>query len=101
MAMPQLLETEIQPGHEPPAYPTRPAVGATATLFLPGAQASGTASPRLVSQVDGGGGHSGKRGSEVHFGLGQVKNGERLRVELRWRDGEGRVTDTGTGLRLQ
>ena len=46
---------------------------------------------RLVGQVDGGSGHSGKRAPELHFGLGRLGAGTPLRVDLRWRDGAGRV----------
>jgi hypothetical protein len=45
----------------------------------------------MVAQVDGGSGHSGKRAPELHFGLGRVAAGTPLRVDLRWRDGDGRV----------
>lgn len=63
---------------------TRPAVGAQATVWLPDGH-------RMVAQVDGGSGHSGKRAPELHFGLGRLAPGTPLRVDLRWRDGEGRV----------
>jgi hypothetical protein len=45
----------------------------------------------MVDQVDGGSGHSGKRAPELHFGLGRLAPGTTLRVDLRWRDGNGRV----------
>jgi enediyne biosynthesis protein E4 len=63
---------------------TRPAVGAQATVWLPDGR-------RMVAQVDGGSGHSGKRAPELHFGLGRLAPGTPLRVDLRWRDGAGRV----------
>jgi hypothetical protein len=63
---------------------SRPAVGAAATVRLPDGR-------RLVSQVDGGSGHSGKRAPMLHFGLGAIAAGTPLQVDLRWRDGEGRV----------
>jgi hypothetical protein len=85
-----VARTEVRAGHGPPPYPTRPAVGATATVFLTAEPSTGR---RLVGQVDGGAGHSGKRGAELHFGLGTVQPSTRLRVELRWRDGEGRLRD--------
>jgi hypothetical protein len=44
---------------------------------------------RLVGQVDGGNGHSGKRSPELHFGLGALPKGARLQVEVAWRDGTG------------
>jgi hypothetical protein len=63
---------------------TRPAVGTQATVWLPGGG-------RMTAQVDGGSGHSGKRAPELHFGLGRAAPGTPLRVDLRWRDGAGRV----------
>ncbi len=63
---------------------SRPAVGAQATVWLPDGR-------RLVGQVDGGNGHSGKRAPELHFGLGRTGAGTPLRVDFRWRDGAGRV----------
>jgi hypothetical protein len=62
---------------------SRPAVGAAATVHLPGGR-------RLVGHADGGSGHSGKRSPEIHFGLGRTPAGAPLRVEVRWRDGAGR-----------
>jgi enediyne biosynthesis protein E4 len=63
---------------------TRPAIGAEATVWLPDGR-------RRVAAVDGGSGHSGKRAPELHFGLGNLPAGTPLRVDLRWRDGQGRV----------
>ena len=48
----------------------------------------------MVSQVDGGSGHSGKRAPEVHFGLGRLDPATPLRVDVRWRDGQGRPRAT-------
>lgn len=59
-----------------------PAIGATAVVTLP----DGT---RLVSEVDGGSGHSGKRSPELLFGLDDVSDGVRLNVALSWRDLQG------------
>jgi hypothetical protein len=61
---------------------SRPAVGAEAAVRL----ADGRL---LVRQVDGGNGHSGKRGSELLFGLG--KSRAPVAVTVRWRDGGGRA----------
>jgi len=47
-----------------------------------------------VAQVDGGSGHSGKRAPEVHFGLGRMSPATPLRVDVRWRDGQGRPRAT-------
>ena len=58
-----------------------PAIGAVARLTLPSGQ-------RLISRVDGGGGHSGRRSPEIHFGLGPITSP--LTVEIEWRDLHGR-----------
>lgn len=70
-----------QPGTDPT---TRPAIGAFATVYLPDGR-------RLVAQVDGGNGHSGKRSTDLHFGLGQLSPNQTSRVELRWRDSVGQA----------
>lgn len=44
----------------------------------------------LVSQVDGGNGHSGRRSPEVHFGLGVLDAKAELRVAVSWRDRTGK-----------
>lgn len=62
--------------------PGSPALGATATLTLPGGR-------RLLGHVDGGSGHSGKRSAEVHFGLGELGPEVPLGVELTWRGPDG------------
>jgi hypothetical protein len=59
-----------------------PAIGAQATVLLPGGR-------RLEAQVDGGNGHSGKRSPTLHFGLGTQR--APVRVRLRWRDLQGSV----------
>ena len=55
-----------------------PAIGAEARVTL----ANGR---KLVSQVDGGNGHSGRRSPDIHFGLGAVEKSKPVDVELRWR----------------
>jgi len=60
--------------------PGRAAIGTSVTVELPDSR-------KLVSFVDGGTGHSGKRSHEVHFGLGKLPVGSKLRVSLRWREG--------------
>jgi hypothetical protein len=72
-----------RPGHPGAETASRPAIGAEAIVHLPDGQ-------RLLAQVDGGNGHSGKRSPDLHFGLGRV-GGEPLRVDLRWRDPSGAV----------
>jgi hypothetical protein len=59
--------------------PSRAAIGAEARVVLRGRAP-------LVQQVDGGNGHSGKRSSDLQFGLGQLAGNEPVTVELRWRD---------------
>ncbi len=76
--------TRARPGHPGTDTPGRPAIGAEATLLLPDGR-------RLVAQVDGGNGHSGKRSPDIHFGLGRVSAGTPLKVALRWREPGGRV----------
>ncbi|MDJ0795847.1 MAG: CRTAC1 family protein [Calothrix sp. MO_167.B12] len=61
-----------------------PAIGTTATVNLPDGR-------QLVAQVDGGNGHSGARSSELHFGLGNIKNDVQLPVKVQWRDTTGQV----------
>jgi len=73
-----------RPGHPGPGMRGRPAIGASATLILPDGR-------RLVSQVDGGSGHSGKRSPDLHFGLGSRQDGARFPVEISWRDSRGDV----------
>ncbi|MBQ0988641.1 CRTAC1 family protein [Micromonospora sp. PSH03] len=75
---------------------THPApAGATAATGTAGSPVVGaqvkvtTADGRvLLGRVDGGSGHSGKRSSEVHIGLGKNVTGP-VRVELNWRDRTG------------
>jgi len=62
--------------------PGRPAIGASATVWLPDGR-------RMVSQVDGGSGHSGKRSPDLHFGLGSLVPSTVLKVSLLWRDSAG------------
>ena len=79
----QALSTQAYAGAVRLPVPTRPAVGASASLVLTNQQ-------RLTAQVDGGNGHSGASGPELHFGLGTLKP-SRVAVELRWRDPQGLV----------
>lgn len=55
-----------------------PAIGASATIK----RADGL---RLVGQVDGGSGHSGRRSPDLHFGLGESGHTRPVEVEIRWR----------------
>lgn len=77
-------KTKVYSGHTGADNLGRPAIGASATLHLPNG-------PRLVAQVDGGNGHSGKRSPDLHFGLGAIPRDTKLRVDLRWRGPGGHV----------
>jgi len=68
-----------QAGHQAVGHP---AIGAQAVVRLPDGR-------RLIAQVDGGNGHSGKRSSDLHFGLGDNKGP--VQVEISWRDAQGRM----------
>jgi hypothetical protein len=81
-------KTSVRIGH-PKRWtegPSRPAIGAAVTVHLPDGR-------RLVAQVDGGNGHSGQRAPDVHFGLGTQDASRPLKVDVRWRGGDGRVRD--------
>src|SRR5262245_13328684 len=82
-------DTETEGVAERPGLPGagirgRPAIGATAAINLPGGR-------RLVAQVDGGSGHSGKRSPELHFGLGRMPEDSKFPTEISWRDSLGQV----------
>jgi hypothetical protein len=78
----QALRTRA--GHPGPDLYGRPAIGAAAAVHL-------GSSRTLVAQVDGGSGHSGKRSPDLHFGLGDFPAGEKVTVDLRWRDPGGKI----------
>ncbi|HTI70439.1 MAG TPA: CRTAC1 family protein [Candidatus Limnocylindria bacterium] len=71
-------------GHPGADTPGRPAFGAAAQVILPDGR-------KLVAQVDGGSGHSGRRSPDIHFGLGTLPAGTRIPVALKWRDTQGRM----------
>ncbi len=77
-------KTVVLNGHPRSDRPSRPAIGAAATVHLRDGR-------RLVSQVDGGSGHSGKRAPDIHFGLGDVVASELLNVDVRWRGPDGKL----------
>lgn len=62
--------------------PGSPVVGAQVRVTTPDGRT-------LVNRVDGGGGHSGKRSTDVHIGLGEVSGPVDARIT--WRDREGTV----------
>jgi len=80
-----------QGGHPNAKTPGRPAIGATATVHLPDGR-------KLVAQVDGGSGHSGKRSPDLHFGLGRLTGSAPLQVDLRWRGPNGQVHEKTVAL---
>lgn len=87
------VATRSAPGHPDLALHGRPAIGATARLVLPDGR-------KMVGQVDGGNGHSGRRSPDLHFGLGGLPaTAEALPVELKWRDPAGVVHDGKIQLR--
>ena len=75
---------QVRDGHPSTDLYGRPAFGASVSVELPGGR-------KFFGQVDGGSGHSGKRSSDLHFGLGQINPDTPLKVELAWRDGSGKV----------
>jgi hypothetical protein len=77
-------KTVVLKGHPRADRPSRPAIGAAVTVYLPDGR-------RLVSQVDGGSGHSGKRAPDIHLGLGNVEPDVLLNVDVRWRGADGKM----------
>jgi hypothetical protein len=80
----EITTTTVRAGHPRTDPRGRPAIGAAVAVRLLNGR-------RLVAQVDGGNGHSGKRSSDVHVGLGDVADGTPLHVEIAWRDPSGTV----------
>jgi len=62
-------------------------VGALATVKLPDGHT-------LVARVDGGSGHSGRRSSDIHFGLGAWDKSKAVPVAVTWRDLDGKAQNT-------
>ena len=75
-------ETVVIRGRPTNEVTGRAAVGASVTVWLPDGRV-------LTRQVDGGNGHSGKRGPDLHFGLGETRGVVGVRVD--WRDSDGHV----------
>ena len=80
-----------RPGHPGVDLHGRPAIGACARVVLPDGR-------KLVAQVDGGSGHSGRRSPDIHLGLGHLAPGATVEAELKWRDLMGRVQQTSLKL---
>ncbi|RZQ61136.1 CRTAC1 family protein [Amycolatopsis suaedae] len=76
-------DTPLAPGTQP--GPGSPVVGAQVCVRTPDGRT-------LLGHVDGGSGHSGKRSTDVHIGLGADVNGP-LDVKLTWRDRSGQVRE--------
>jgi len=74
----------VQAGHPGVDLYGSPAIGALATVHLSDGR-------KLVAQVDGGSGHSGKRSPDLHFGLGHIPADASLKVEIDWRDATGQL----------
>lgn len=74
----------VRSGHPGPDLYGRPAVCAQAHVVLPDGR-------KLVAQVDGGSGHASGRCREILMGLGHLRPGTRVPVELDWRDIHGKV----------
>lgn len=73
-------QVTVYKGH--PINLSSPAIGAAIKVTLPNKKV-------LVAQVDGGNGHSGKRSPDLHFGLNKIDSN--LKVELSWRNSQGKV----------
>ena len=76
--------TRVVAGLPPFGGEGTPVLGAAVQVRLPGGR-------RLVGQVDGGNGHSGKRSPELHFGLGALPSSDKVGVQVSWRDASGRL----------
>lgn len=71
-------------GHLGGAWVGSSAIGAQVILQLPDGK-------KLISQADGGTGHSGKRSPDIHFGLGKLPPSTGLKVLIKWRNRDGKV----------
>lgn len=76
--------SRVYEGHPRSSLRSLAAIGASVSVQLPDGR-------RLVSAVDGGNGHSGKRSPDLHFGLGALARDTDLPVEISWRDRGGQV----------
>lgn len=65
----------------------RPAIGATATIWLPDTRQT------LMNVVDGGNGHSGKNCFDLYFGWGNRPVDKFLPVHLKWVDPDGKLEE--------
>jgi enediyne biosynthesis protein E4 len=82
---------KVYPGHVTNGTLSRPAIGSTVNIQLPNGK-------HMVAQTDGGNGHSGKRSPDLLFGLGSLPPNAILKVQLHWRDQQGRVQSSALNL---
>lgn len=68
-------ETLVQEGFPTRQRQSRAAIGAQVSVTLPDGK-------KMISFVDGGNGHSGKRSPELMFGLGNLPKDEPLQIEI-------------------
>ena len=68
-----------RPGHPGTDTIGRPAYGAQAIAYLPSGK-------KILGQIDGGSGHSGRRSPDIHLGLGDADANQPVRVKITWRD---------------
>jgi hypothetical protein len=76
--------TRSHTGHPAAADQALRAIGAQVMLHLPDGG-------KVVAQVDGGNGHSGKRSADIQLGLGKLPAGTPLTADITWRDRAGRI----------
>jgi enediyne biosynthesis protein E4 len=65
----------------------RPAIGATASIWLPDARQT------LMNVVDGGNGHSGKNCFDLYFGWGSRPMDKPIPIHLKWVNPEGKLEE--------
>ncbi len=70
------------PGHPGSGVVARPAYGAQAVALLEN-------NKRVLGQVDGGSGHSGRRSPDIHLGLGTIDSNQPVQTVIKWRDSTG------------
>ncbi|MDP7038775.1 MAG: VCBS repeat-containing protein [Myxococcota bacterium] len=76
-------KSTLRAGHPDGSILTKAAIGASVIVTRPDGV-------KLVAQVDGGNGHSGRRSSNLHFGLDSSTAKDTIHVQVRWRTLDGR-----------
>lgn len=84
-------ELKIARGHSIDGRLSRPSIGATVNVWLSGGK-------QLVAQTDTGNGHSGKRSSDLLFGLGTLPQHAVISVAIHWRDQHGKTQNSELNL---